>query len=386
MPFLFFLSSRQLKARWRQALLLVFSVSIGVAILTTALSLTNGFEKDLIDRILGTTPHVTLSNPFSGTIPRWEEKIEALRKEKDLLAVTPFINGKALLMSPYATEGALVRGIDPRLEGKDRKWRDYVLAGDLYDSPGFPGLLLGSELAKRLGVGIGDRLSIFTGGGKVRGRVTGLFQAGLYEYDARIAFLTIPASQRLFHTPGKISGISLRLSDVFAAPGVAKKLDGRFNLTARPWTESNRSLLGALALEKRVIFLVVLFIVVIAMLGISNTLAMWVLEMRREMSILRAVGTTSRQVAFLMAVEGLIVSFLGVSLGSLAGFLLSLALTLFPIGLPSDVYYISRLPVEMRAFDFLLVAGSALLISLLACFLPMRKAARLDPIEVIRQV
>ncbi|HEY9766769.1 MAG TPA: ABC transporter permease, partial [Chroococcales cyanobacterium] len=376
----------QLKARWRQAALLVFSVAIGVAILTTALSLTNGFEKDLIDRILGTTPHVTLSNPFSGTIPRWEEKIAVLRKERDLLAVTPFINGKALLMSPYATEGALVRGIDPRLEGKDRKWQEYVLAGDLHDSPGFPGLLLGSELAKRLGVGIGDRLSIFTGGGKVRCLVTGIFQAGLYEYDARIAFLTIPASQGLFHIPGRISGISLRLSDVFAAPRVAKRLDGRFNLTGRPWTESNRSLLGALALEKRVIFLVVLFIVVIAMLGISNTLAMWVLEMRREMSILRAVGTTSRQVGFLMAVEGLIVSFLGVSLGSLAGFLLSLALTLFPIGLPSDVYYISRLPVEMRGFDFLLVAGSALLISLLACLLPMRKAARLDPIEVIRQV
>lgn len=381
--FLCFLAWKQLKARSRQAGMLVLSVAVGVAILTTALSLTNGFEQDLIRRILGTTPHVTLTDPIRGTIEDVSPLLKTLEQERGVRAATPFINGKALLVTSYGTEGAIIRGIDPQLEGRDPQWASFVLVGDLPDQ----GVMLGSELAKRLGIGIGERLTLFTGRGKASLLVTGIYQAGLYEYDAHMAFLTIPRAQALFRMSG-VSGVALKLQNVFDAPEVTKRLKGikERSYEARNWTDQNKSLLSALALEKRVIFLVVLFIVVVAMLGISNTLAMWALEMRREMSLLRAVGTPNGGVGRLMLLEGLFVSGLGIMLGALAGVLLSIGLSVFPIGLPSDVYYISRLPVDMRWTDFALVAGSALAISVLACLLPMRKAMKLDPIEIIRQV
>ncbi|MGE5706690.1 MAG: ABC transporter permease [Bacteroidota bacterium] len=313
--FLTFLAWKQLKARSRQAGMLVLSVAVGVAILTTALSLTNGFEQDLIRRILGTTPHVTLTDPIRGTIENVSPLLKTLEKEKNVQAATPFINGKALLVTSYGTEGAIVRGIDPQLEGRDPQWASFVLVGDLPDQ----GVMLGSELAKRLGIGIGERLTLFTGRGKASLLVTGIFQAGLYEYDAHVAFLTIPRAQSLFRMSG-VSGVALRLKNVFDAPGVTAQLKHRETskgYEVRNWTDQNKSLLSALALEKRVIFLVVLFIVVVAMLGISNTLAMWALEMRREMSLLRAVGTPNGGVGRLMLLEGLFVSGLGICWGLL---------------------------------------------------------------------
>lgn len=383
MRFLLFLALRQLKARSRQAGLLVLSVAVGVAILTTALSLTNGFEKDLIDRILGTTSHITLSAMQKEGIKDYEQYLDPLTKYPQVQSATPYIMGKGLLATTHGTDGIMVRGIDPQLEAKTPKWDSYVKAGELTPK----GIMLGSELAKRLAVGIGDRVFLYTGIGKQRSyEVTGLFEAGLYEYDAHIAFLSIPEAQSVYEIPKYVTGISVCLKNPFEAPKLSETINNRFPLVAQSWTDTNHSLLGALKLEKRVIFLVVLFIIVVAMMGISNTLAMWALEMRREMSLLRAVGATAQGAGLLMVMEGMLVSFLGVLLGCAIGVGLSLALTVFPIGLPSDVYYIDKLPVEMRLSDFLMVAVSAFAISLVACLLPMRKAVKLDPIEIIRQV
>jgi lipoprotein-releasing system permease protein len=313
----------------------------------------------------------------------YEKLIAPLLKYPQVESASPFILGKGLIATVNGTDGIMVRGIDPKLEARSPKWDEYVKAGELTPK----GIMLGDELAKRLAVGIGDKVALYTGIGKQRTyTVTGLFQAGLYEYDAHIAFLSIAEAQSVYSIPNYVTGISVRLKNPFEAPQLAETFNTRFPVVAQSWTDTNHSLLGALQLEKRVIFLVVLFIIVVAMMGISNTLAMWALEMRREMSLLRAVGATSQGVGLLMVIEGMLVSFLGVLLGCLIGVGLSVALTIFPIGLPSDIYYIDKLPVEMRLADFLLVAVSAFAISLVACFLPMRKAVKLDPIEIIRQV
>lgn len=387
MQLLWFLAASHLRARWRQTLMLMASVAVGVAILTTALSLTNGFEADLIGRILGTTPHVAVTNAITGRIDSYEPLQKELSERKGVRTALPYVSGQGLIARHGQTTGVLIRGIDPTQEAKNQDWTRYVLVGDLEAVPGgIPPIMLGGELAKKIGAGMGDRLKLITGPASSQDVVvTGIYQAGLYEYDAHIAYITLDTAQKLQKLEGAVTGIALRLDEVFDAPAVARSIQEHTPYHARSWTSQNQSLMTALALEKRVIFLVILFIIVVATMGIANTLAMWVMERNRELSLVRAMGATGRQVAALVVTEGMIVALGGVALGLTTGVALSLGLATFPISLPSDVYYIDKLPISMQAGDFVATAVAAIAISLLACLLPARRALRLDPIEAIRR-
>ncbi|MNR80288.1 Lipoprotein-releasing system transmembrane protein LolE [compost metagenome] len=387
MQLLWFLASTHLRARWRQTLMLMASVAVGVAILTTALSLTNGFEADLIGRILGTTPHVSVSNAVTGRVDNYQALQTDLAAMKEVKTALPFVSGQGLLVRNGQTSGILIRGIDPKQEAKNEDWTRFVLVGDLDRvEGGATPVMLGGELAKKLGAGMGDRLKLVTGMNRSQDVVvTGIYQAGLYEYDAHIAFVPLDTAQNLFNMNGAVSGIALRLHEVFKAPAIARDIQDRHPYHVRSWTVQNQSLMAALALEKRVIFLVILFIIVVATMGIANTLAMWVLERNRELSLVRAVGATGTQIGALVVTEGMVVALGGVTLGLAAGVGLSLGLATFPISLPSDVYFIDKLPVDMQVGDFVATAIAAIIISLMACLLPARRAIRLDPIEVIRR-
>ncbi len=387
MQLLWFLAASHLRARWRQTLMLMASVAVGVAILTTALSLTNGFEADLIGRILGTTPHISVTNALTGRVGDFEALQKDLAQVEGVKTSLPYVAGQGLVARGGQATGVLVRGIDPAQEANNFDWTRYVLVGDLETvAGGATPVMLGNELAKKLGAGMGDRLKLVTGNSTSQDVVvTGIYQAGLYEYDSHIAFVTLETAQKLFKLDGAVTGIALRLDDVFAAPAIARTIQDRHAYHVRTWTAQNQSLMGALAIEKRVIFLVIMFIIVVATMGIANTLAMWVLERNRELSLVRAVGATGRQIGALVVTEGMIVAGGGVAMGLLAGIALSLGLATFPISLPSDVYYIDSLPVVMQAGDFFWTAIAAIVISLLACILPARRAILLDPIEVIRR-
>jgi len=387
MQLLWFLASTHLRARWRQTLMLMASVAVGVAILTTALSLTNGFEADLIGRILGTTPHVSVTNAVTGRVDNYQALQTDLAAMKEVKTALPFVSGQGLLVRNGQTSGILIRGIDPEQEAKNEDWTRFVLVGDLDRvEGGLTPVMLGGELAKKLGAGMGDRLKLVTGMNQSQDVVvTGIYQAGLYEYDAHIAFVPLDTAQSLFNMNGAVSGIALRLHEVFKAPAIARDIQDRHPYHVRSWTVQNQSLMAALALEKRVIFLVILFIIVVATMGIANTLAMWVLERNRELSLVRAVGATGAQIGALVVTEGMVVALGGVTLGLAAGVGLSVGLATFPISLPSDVYFIDKLPVDMQVGDFVATAIAAIIISLLACLLPARRAIRLDPIEVIRR-
>lgn len=387
MQLLWFLASSHLRARWRQTLMLMASVAVGVAILTTALSLTNGFEADLIGRILGTTPHVSVTNAISGRVENYQDLQAKLAGMDEVETALPYVSGQGLLTRSGQASGVLIRGIDPAQEAANRDWTRFVLVGDLDTvEGGATPVMLGGELAKKLGAGMGDRMKLVTGAATSQDVVvTGIYQAGLYEYDAHIAYVTLDTAQKLFKMDDAVTGIALRLKEVFDAPAIAADIQDRYPYHVRSWTVQNQSLMAALALEKRVIFLVILFIIVVATMGIANTLAMWVLERNRELSLVRAVGATGAQIGALVVTEGMVVALGGVVLGLAAGIGLSLALATFPIALPSDVYYIDKLPVEMQVGDFVMTAIAAIAISLLACLLPARRAIQLDPIEVIRR-
>ncbi len=386
MRFLFFVARRHLRARWRQTLMLIMSVAVGVTILTTALSLTNGFEEDLISRILGTTPHIAVTDVLTGIVRDYPAIQKQVKEYPHVLSALPYVNGQALLTRSGYSAGVLVRGIDPDQEKSNPDWTKYVQQGDLKARNGVPGIMLGAELAKKLGARMGDRMLLVSGlAQRQQVVVSGLYQAGLYEYDAHVAYLDLPVAQTIFGLGDGVTGLSVRLDDVFAAPALARQMQMEIPYSVRAWTTNNQSLLGALALEKRVIFLVTMFIIIVATMGIANTLAMWVLEQSRDIAILRAVGSPGALMARMIVVEGSLVSLIGVLVGLAGGFGLSAALATFPLALPSDVYYISRLPVRMEPLDFALTAAAAFVVALLACLLPARRALKLDPIEVIRR-
>lgn len=386
MPFLLFMALRHLKRRWRQSAMLVASVSVGVAILTTALSLTNGFTADLVDRILGTTPHISAFNALTGRLSNYPPLEAQIAQYPHVTAVLPYVSGQGLVAVGSDATGAMIRGIDPAKQFAVAAFKKDVVSGTLKTVDGLPGVMLGTELAHKLGVSLGDRVRLVTGLDHSQNAVvTGLFQAGLYEYDAHIAYLDLPTAQSLFKMGDDVSGLEIRLDDVFKAPQVAADMGRDLPVYLRPWTTSNHSLLAALAFEKEVIFLVVVFIIVVATMGVANTLAMWVLEQGRDLGLLRAVGAPARMIGQLVLVQGLVVGVVGTALGLLMGWLLSFGLSVFPIRLPQDVYYIDKLPVQMQLGDFLLVAACSIVISLLACLLPSRRAIALDPIEVLRR-
>jgi len=386
MRFLLFIARRHLRARWRQTIMLVLSVAVGVTILTTALSLTNGFEADLVSRILGTTPHIAITDVLTGIVRDYPAVQKQAKTYPHVLSALPYVNGQALLTRSGYSAGVLIRGIDPAQEKANPDWTQYVQQGDLKSRDGLPGIMLGSELAKKIGARIGDRMLLVSGLAQRQPViVTGLYQAGLYEYDAHIAYLDLGVAQRVFGLGNGVTGISVRLDDVFQAPRLARTMQMEIPYSVRAWTVNNDTLLKALSLEKLVIFIVTMFIIIVATMGIANTLAMWVLEQSREIAILRAVGASGATMGRLVVAEGSLVGFLGVGVGLLGGAGLSMALGTFPIPLPSDVYYISKLPVRMEPWDFILTAIAALAVAWLACLLPARRALKLDPIEVIRR-
>lgn len=387
MRYLLFLAWQQLRVRPWQSGLLVLSVSVGVAILTTALSLTNGFEQDMIDRLLGTTPHVSIYSPLTGGLDKHEAVRAKLVDRRHVTAVTPFIQGQGLVAtSPANTVGVLVRGVDPALERANPSWVKYVAQGSLVDSPDLAGIVLGSEVARKLGVGVGDKAAIVTGLGKRRPvRVTGLFESGLYDFDAHVAFVTLPTAQQAYGLGNQVTGLSVLLDDVFQAKPLARAWSDELMLGARAWTDQNRNLLEAMWLERVVIFIVIMFIVLVAMIGVGSTMAMWVIEKNREISLLRAIGVSANHIGRLFVVQGSLISAVGVALGCLGGLALSAILAVFPIGLAGDVYFLSRLPVKIEPRDFGLVVVATMLLSPLASVLPALRAMRLDPIEVIRR-
>lgn len=388
MRFLTFVAFRQLAARPWQSFLLVLSVALGVAILTTALSLTNGFEGDLTERLLGTTPHVALHDPLA--LDRLENHAalrERLLAHPGVRSVSPFIQGQALVATSWkAVKGALVRGVDPAVERQNPAWRRYLVAGSLHDAPDGAGIVLGKEFARQMSLSIGERAFVVTGLGKRHPvRVTGLFESGLHDIDANVVFLTLPTAQAVYGLGMSVTGLGLQVDDVFAAPRLARELGDALALDARPWTAQNRNLLEAMALERLVIFIVIMFIVLVAMIGVGSTMAMWVIEKNREISLLRAVGTSARRVGLLFVVQGGAIALTGVALGAFGGYALSTALTVFPVRLLGDVYFISRLPVKMELRDFALVALATMALSPIASVLPAWRAMRLDPIDAIRR-
>jgi len=373
--FAWFLALKHLTFRKTQSLITVLGVAAGVTVLTTALSLTNGFTAGLIEATLRAVPHVTLTALDPEDAPRPEHP--------EIVAETPVLIAKALL-TRRAAEGRRA-GVDfGTLIGVGPG------AAAVYPGLGLEGLeadalVLGSALARSLGAWPGDEAYALSVNQKRRRfRVGGRFVTGNYLIDSIFAFAALESVQALLEEPGRIGGWHLRLKDPERAPEVARALEAEGRYLAQTWQDANRTLIEQLALQKRVIGIVVFLIVVVAALGIANVLVLVVLEKKGDIAILRVLGASALQVAAAFALEAVLLGGAGVLLGDALGWALSSYLALRPVTIPGELYFITQLPVKMEPADFAWVSGLAFATVLISAWLPLRRALGVKPGQVLR--
>jgi lipoprotein-releasing system permease protein len=410
-PFELFIGLRYTRAR-RQNLFVSLSsaisavgIFVGVAALIVVLSVMNGFQKEIRARILGVASHVQITGS-DNTLAEWEAVAGKARGDPRVLAAAPYVNGQAMLALDGNVRGALVRGIDPQLEAEVADLGAHMVAGELGRlQPGEFGIVLGAELARALRVVPGDRVTLIAPQGLVtpagviprlkQFRVVGMFRVDHFEYDSGLALVNIADAQRLYQLGDRVSGVRLKLADLFESRAVAfdlyRSLGGEVLIS--DWTRSHANFFRAVEIEKRMMFIILTLIVLVAAINVISTLVMVVTEKRADIAILRTLGAAPRSVMKIFIVQGAVIGVLGTALGVIAGIALAVNIdVVVPFlerllsvqFLSRDVYYISELPSDLHAYDVVLVAAVSLVLSLAATLYPSWRASRVRPAEALR--
>jgi lipoprotein-releasing system permease protein len=407
-----FVSLRYLRSRRRERFVSVItvistlSVLLGVAVLTIVLSVMTGFEEDLRSRILGLHPHIRLVDRLGrGVIRDPEDFAKMIAGEPHVTGAAPVVTSQMLVSVDGRMLGVYARGVDPHDDTGVHGITDFVVEGDALtlgsrqrvEDSELPSIMIGRELGLRLGVGLGDVVSVMvpsiqaTPFGPLprtkRFVVTAVYDSGMVEYDAGLVYLSIDDARSLLELGDVATGVEAVLDDPYAAPRVAADLNEKLGMPywAESWTEVHRNVFEALKLEKTVYFLVLLLIILVSAFTIVATLYMVVMEKRRDVAVLKAMGATDRAVAMIFVYKGLFIGVLGTALGALLGFVACLGLDRYElIDLPEGVFYVSTLPVRIVGSNFLVVSAASVVICLAACLFPAWKAARVVPVDVLR--
>jgi lipoprotein-releasing system permease protein len=404
LPFEFHVALRYLLARRKQALISLISlistvgVTVGVMALVIALALMTGLQGELRDRILGSTAHVYV---WKGDgIRDHRAEVARLRGFAHVEGAAPAILGKALLSAGGQQAFINIKGIDPDLERTVTDIGGSMKSGSLRaiegDTDGRPGIVLGRDVAKTLGVGVGDRVQVLTPdfvlspmGALPRSRtlaVVGIFALGLYEFDSTYGLVSLPLAERLTGRDN-VELIELRVDDIYRAPQVAAAIADQSAgvYITQDWTQLNRSLFGALWLEKMAISITIGLIVLVAALNIVASLILLVMEKHRDIAILKTMGASGRSIMLVFVLQGLVIGVVGTAVGATAGWAVSTILDRYKlIRIPMDVYQVSHVPFVILPLDFILVIVAALIICLVATLYPSRQASKLDPAEALR--
>jgi lipoprotein-releasing system permease protein len=413
MGFEHFVGIRYLKIKPSQAfislitLLSIAGVTVGVMALIVVIAVMAGFEADLRGRIVGVESHLVIQRPEQPFRLDTPSVTAAIGKQSAIKAAMPFVESQVMLRSSGRVAGARLKGVALADAAKVIKKLDVTaltrtpppVTTDAGDPSGFsaPPLVLGKELARNLGVIKGDALYLINPRGMIspmghvpamkRFTVTGYFESGMYEYDSSMAFMALGEAQRLLRAQGRIHGIDLRLDDLYTAESVAEDLREALgdNYRIRSWGQMNKNLFSALKLEKTVMFIILALIVLVAAFNIASSLIMMVIEKTKDIAILKAMGASSGSIRKIFVLKGMVIGIIGTTIGTLAGVALCWALKHYQfIELPGDVYYITTLPVVLKARDVIAIAGAAILICFLSTLYPATQAARLQPVEAIR--
>lgn len=413
LPFELFVGLRYTRAKRRNHFISFISmtsmvgIALGVAALIVVLSVMNGFQQELRSRILGVASHLQVTGA-DNQLGDWQFLAGRVKDEPHVQAAAPYIMAQGMLSYGQAVQGAIIRGVLPADEDKVADIGAHMRAGQLNDlKAGEFGIVLGAELAQSLGVLIGDKVVLlapqgqFTPTGIVprikQFKVIGFFQIGMYEYDAGLALIHMDDAAVLYRMGDKVSGLRLKLDDLFRAPSISHELTTRLSdigsYYVSDWTQQHANFFRAVQMEKRVMFIILTLIVAVAAFNIVSTLVMAVTDKRADIAIMRTFGASPRSIMQIFIVQGALIGAIGTVVGAGIGIVVALNIDvlvpaierLFNIQfLAKDVYYISDLPSQLLWSDVGMIIGLSFVLSLLATLYPSWKAAKMNPAEALR--
>ncbi|MDO9233825.1 MAG: lipoprotein-releasing ABC transporter permease subunit [Methylotenera sp.] len=417
LPFELFVGWRYTRAKRKNhfisfiSLTSMIGIALGVAALIVVLSVMNGFQKELRTRILGVASHLEITGS-NNQLADWQRVAEFSVKQPHVLASAPYITAQGMLSYDQGVQGAIIRGVVPDAEDKVADLGKHMKAGSLNDlRAGEFGIVLGADLAYALGAQIGDKVVVmapqgqFTPTGVVprlkQFTLVGLFQIGMYEYDAGLALIHIDDAAKLYRMGQNVSGVRLKLNDLFDAPTIAAVMSAQLNNASNPdgnyfvtdWTRQHANFFRAVQMEKRVMFIILTLIVAVAAFNIVSTLVMAVTDKRADIAIMRTFGASPGSIMRIFMVQGALIGVIGTVLGAFFGILLALNIeTIIPFierlfqvqFLAKDVYYISDLPSDLVWSDVSTIVMTSFFLSLLATIYPSYKASKINPAEALR--
>lgn len=383
----------------------VASIALGVMALIIVLSVMNGFQKEVRDRMLSVLSHIEIVN-LAGPVGHWAERTAEIEKRSpEVIAGAPFVSGQALLSTGSTVRGAMVRGIDPAAEPKVSDLAQAVRLGRITDlKPGKFQIILGQDLARALGAMPGDKVTLIVPKGNMtpagfvprmkQMTVAAVVQSGHYEFDSTLALMHVDDAAVLYRTGGP-TGIRLKIADLYEAPKVASRIGSALpaGWYASDWTMQNRTWFAAVQVEKRMMAIILFLIVLVGAFGLISTLVMTVTEKQSDIAILRTLGASARSIQLIFMIQGAVVGFVGVACGVGLGLAIAMNLDVIvpaiesALGvqfLPKEIYFISSMPSDPRASDIVPIALLSFLMSLAATIYPSWRAARIHPAEALR--
>jgi len=411
MRYEYWIGRRYVRSRSRDGFVSLISaismlgIAIAVAVLIVVLSVVNGFERELQERLLAMTAHATIEGQEGG-LSNWVMFADVAEARDDVSATAPFVDGRGLVMFGETLSGVEFRGVDPDREAAVSGVDDVMQQGSLASLvDGEYNIVLGVELANALGAGLGDKVTVTLAEGMVtpaglvprtrRFTVSGIYRVGMYEYDRRLAFINLADASRLFRTGSAVTGVRLAVTDVFDAPNIVREaaLTAGGGVLVSDWTRRHVNFFRSIQITKSILFVILLLVVAVAAFNIVSTLVMVVKDKQNDIAILRTVGASRAAILKVFMTQGTIIGVLGTLGGALLGVLVATNLeaiiafmeTTFDVKfLAADVYFISDLPSDPRGSDVLRVGGIALLLSLASTLYPAWRGSRTVPAEVLR--
>jgi lipoprotein-releasing system permease protein len=403
-----FVALRMLRGVRRQkgfiSLSSVFSiagVAVGVMALIVVIGVMTGFDEDLKTKILSVNPEVIILSK-EGRISNYGQVADRIKAMPGVESVQPYLYTPVMFSTPGNISGGMLRGLDPSLLKSGGPKHLKLQKGSFTDVAKFepgepPPAAVGNELARRLNLQVGDFFNLFIPRGTLTPmgqlprlrlfRVAAIFHSGMYEFDASLLYVSLPAIQELLGFGPRVTGLEVSLKNIYAAQEMGKEISAHLgpDFFSRDWINMNYSLFSALKLEKIAMFVILTLIILVAAFGIASTLFMMVMKKTKEIAILKSMGATRQSIMQIFVMDGLLIGFFGTALGLVLGLVTCGLLQRYEfIQLPRDVYLISTLPVKIETMDLVYIVGAAVLISFLATLYPSWQASRLDPVEAIR--